>query len=121
MTPGLAVLAVVACGLGAVTRHALLQWGAHCRWPWPTVAANVLGSAVIGVVAAAVLVTGAPVGWLLVVGGGFAGGLSTVSTLAVDALVLWRDGDRRRAVTYVAVTLVTGIGAAAVGWSMAAA
>ena len=120
MTPALAALAVVACGLGALARYGINQCGAGSRWPWPTVVANVLGSAVVGAVAAAVLIADAPAGWLLVLGGGFAGGLSTVSTLAVDALMLWRDGHRRGAAAYVALTLATGFGAAAAGWGAAA-
>lgn len=118
MSPALAVLAVVACGLGAVTRYGINQLGAQSRWPWPTLVANILGSGVIGAVAAAVLVSHAPAGWLLVLGGGFAGGLSTVSTFAVDALVLWRAGDRKSAVSYVVVTVVTGTGATALGWAV---
>lgn len=119
MTLTLAALAVVACGLGALTRYAISQLGAQSRWPWPTLAANVLGSALLGAVAAAVLVADAPAGWLLVLGGGFAGGLSTVSTLAVDVLLLWREGERLSAVTYVALTLATGFAAAAAGWTAA--
>src|SRR5690554_5423670 len=120
MTPALVALAVAACGFGAVARHGINQLGAQSRWPWPTLVANVLGSGVMGVAAAAVLVSHAPIGWLLVFGGGFAGGLSTVSTLAIDALVLWHDGQRRSAAAYVIVTLATGLGSAAAGWAIAA-
>lgn len=120
MTPALAALAVVAGGVGALARYGLHQWGASLRWPWPTVAANVLGSAVLAAVAAAVLVAHAPAGWQLVLGGGFAGGLSTVSTLAVDALALWRCGERRGAVAYATITLAAGLGAAAAGWIVVA-
>lgn len=120
MTPAVAALAVVACGLGAVTRHVINQYGAGSRWPWPTVVANILGSAVLGAVAAAILIADAPATWLLVLGGGFAGGLSTVSTLAVDALELWRDAPRQGAVAYVALTLATGFAAAAAGWAVVA-
>lgn len=116
MTLTLAALAVAACGLGAVVRYAISQVGARARWPWPTVVANVLGSALMGTVGAAVFLADAQTGWLVVLGGGFAGGLSTVSTLAVDALTLWRDGQRRSTVAYVVLTLVTGLGAATAGW-----
>lgn len=60
MTVTLAALAVVACGLGAVARYAINLAGAQSKWPWPTVVANVLGSGVLGTVAAAVLVADAP-------------------------------------------------------------
>lgn len=116
MTVLLASLAVLACGLGALTRYGLYQLAPDARWPWPTVVANLIGSGVLGAVAAAVVVADAPAGWLLVLGGGFAGGLSTVSTLSVDALVLWRNGSRRDAATYVVVTLAAGFSAAAAGW-----
>lgn len=120
MTLGLAALAVVACGLGALARHHINQRGQHARWPWPTVAANIMGAGVLGAVAAAVLTTSASTSWLLVLGGGFAGGLSTVSTFAVDALVLWREGRRQAALTYVALTVLTSFGAAALGWAVVA-
>lgn len=120
MTPTLAALAVVACGLGALARYGISQLGTQAPWPWPTVVANLLGSGALGAVAAAVLVADAPAGWLLVLGGGFAGGLSTVSTLAVDVLVLWRHGNRRGAVTYLSLTVITGLFAGAAGWYSAA-
>lgn len=126
MTPVLAILAVTAAGLGALVRYLLAQWSIH-RSPTPgsspraTVLANLLGSGTAGAAVAAVMVADAPAGWLLVLGGGFAGGLSTFSTLAVDVLMLWRAGRRRQTFTYVVVTLTTGIGAAAAGWYLVAA
>lgn len=118
MTPALFLIAALGCGTGATLRYAISRLDRHGRFPWPTIVSNTAGSALLGCVAAAVIDGGAGVGWLLVLGGGVAGGLSTFSTLAVDAVILWREGRRRALLTYVTATLATGLGAAALGWSV---
>lgn len=118
MTAQAFVLAAIGCGLGSVLRFWLATWRRPHHWPWPTLLANVLGTALLGAAAflndAGNLSTGAS----LVIGGGVAGGLTTFSTLAVDTIVLWRSS-RLRAVTYLAVTGLTGVAAGIVGWAIA--
>jgi CrcB protein len=53
-----------------------------------------------------------------IAGAGIAGGLTTFSTLAVDAVVLWR-ASRFRATMYVATTGVAGVLAGIAGWWLA--
>ncbi|MGC4175578.1 fluoride efflux transporter FluC [Demequina sp.] len=109
------VAGIVACGVGAAARYALGLARREGSFPWPTVAANVVGSAVLGAAAGAVA-TGAPE-WVLVVGGaGLAGGLSTFSSLALDAVTLWGTARRWGAVAYLGATFALGIGAAWLGW-----
>ena len=87
------VAAIVACGIGAAGRYALGLARRPHQYPWPTLAANVVGSAVLGAAASAVH-GGAP-GWVLVVlGAGLAGGITTFSSLALDAVTLWGNGRR---------------------------
>jgi len=106
--------AIVGCGIGASVRYLLGRIDHPWSFPWPTVVANALGSVLLGGAAHLVKVDGA---WIaLVVGTGVAGGLTTFSSLAVDALVLWRDGRRAHAVEYLALTLAVGIAGAAAGW-----
>lgn len=106
--------AMVGCGVGAVGRYLLGRIDHPWSFPWPTVVANALGSVMLGAAARLVDVDGA---WVaLVMGTGVAGGLTTFSSLAVDALVLWRDGRRAHATEYLALTLAVGIAAAAAGW-----
>jgi CrcB protein len=91
-------LLLVAVGGGA---GALLRWGLTLlgRGPWPTVAANVAGSALLGVVAG----TGPP--WAVtLLGAGVAGALTTYSTFALEALTI----PLRTAIVYVVTTLLTG-------------
>jgi CrcB protein len=115
MTPWMYAAAIIACGVGAAARYALsLARGPH-QLPWPTFAANIIGTIVLGAAAAAVD-GGAPDWVLLVLGAGLAGGLTTFSTLALDAVTLWGAGRRSIAVGYLLATAVVGIGAAALGW-----
>ncbi len=117
MTPWMYAAAIVACGVGATGRYALGLARRPHQYPWPTLAANVFGSAVLGAAAAAVH-EGAP-GWVLVViGAGLAGGITTFSSLALDAVTLWGSARRWAAVGYLALTLASGVTAAWLGWAL---
>lgn len=115
MTASTFVLAMAGCGVGAVARFWLSTLRRPHHVPWPTVIANVLGTALLG--ASAALLEGEHLssGAAFVVGAGVAGGFTTFSTLAVDAIVIWRES-KARALAYLAVTLVAGVGAGIVGW-----
>ncbi len=112
------VLAALGCGLGAMLRFWLSTWRRPHHVPWPTLLANVLGTGLLG--AAAFLSDSGHLSAAgsFIVGGGVAGGLTTFSTLAVDAIVLWRSS-RPRAVLYLATTGVAGIVAGLAGWWIA--
>ena len=117
MSPWLYAAAIVACGVGAAGRYALGLARRPHQFPWPTVVANVVGSAVLGAAAAAVH-GGAPEWVLLVFGAGLAGGITTFSSLALDAVTLWGNARRSAAVGYLALTLVLGVTAAWLGWEV---
>ena len=112
------VLAALACGLGSMLRFWLSTWRRPHHLPWPTLLANVLGTALLG--AAAFLSDSGHLSAAgsFIVGAGVAGGLTTFSTLAVDAVVLWR-ASRFRAIMYVATTGVAGVLAGIAGWWLA--
>ncbi|WP_084104942.1 CrcB family protein [Demequina sp. NBRC 110056] len=112
--------AILACGLGAMTRYLIARLDPEAAFPWPTIAANAVGSAVLGAAAAAVE-HGATPTLLFVVGSGFAGGLTTFSTLAVDAVTLLRERRWTASVGYLATTLVVGLACVAIGWSVVSA
>lgn len=107
--------AAVGCGLGAVLRHVLAQHVTAGTLAWHTITANTLASALVGALAG---LTDAPAGVMLVLGTGLGGGLSTFSTLAVDAAHLWEAGERRQALSYLAVTAGLGVAAAWAGWAL---
>ena len=80
------------------------------RFPWTTLAANVVGAFLAGVAVGRVGRSCAPL-----VTTGFLGGLTTMSALAVEADVLFRDGHHGVALAYVAVSTAGGAVAARVG------
>ncbi|WP_159449586.1 CrcB family protein [Demequina sp. NBRC 110057] len=113
MTAWAYAAAILGCGIGAVGRHLLAQRIVAAAMPWQTIVANTLAAALVGAVAG---VADAHPAWMLVLGAGVGGGLSTFSTLAVDGARLWEAGERRRAAAYLAVTFALGVGAAWAGW-----
>lgn len=120
MTPAAFAAAALGCGFGAVIRFALSTLRREHHLPWPTLVANLLGTFLLGA-AGALLGNGTLSSTAaFIVGGGVAGGLTTFSTLAVDAVVMWRTS-RRNAVLYVTITGVSGAGAGALGWAIASA
>ena len=87
------------------------------RFPWGTLAVNVSGAALIGIVAGVVLGAGAlPEGdrllWALLVVG-FLGSYTTVSSFSLQTLGLARAGETARAAIYVVATLFLCLTAAA--------
>lgn len=119
----LSLLAAVAAGgiMGAYLRLGI----AHAapagdgEWPWATLAANLLGTAVLAVVAALVphLLHRHPhLGPLW--GTGFCGALTTFSTVQVEVVRLARDGHVPLAATYYGASIALGL---AVMWTVTAA
>jgi fluoride exporter len=81
-----------------------------------TLTVNVAGSAVLGVL----LGLSAPPSWVVaLVGTGFCGTLTTFSTFGYDVVRLVEERTVARALTYLAASLVLGLGAAAVGFGLA--
>ena len=104
MTPALFILAA---GLGAATRHRINQFG--IRW-YSTLIANVIGSFLLGLLAA----SGPSPSTSTVLGLGFCGSLTTYSMFALEAT----EGSPRSRVTVISGTLVLGLGAAWVGFAL---
>lgn len=113
------VAAIAGCGAGATLRYSLGWLDRRRVFPWPTILANLLGSALMGAVLAAGADALLSPSWTFALGTGTAGGLSTFSSLAVDVAVLWKDGRRRSAAAYVALTVALGLAAAWGGYALA--
>lgn len=115
-SPFIASLYVAAGGaVGAVARYqlgrAVTSWtGGGAGFPWPTLAANVLGCFAMG----------ALFGWLarhggasetmrLLLGVGLLGGFTTFSAFSLEVLLLTERGAHLSAVTYIAMSVLAGI------------
>lgn len=118
------LLSLVALGgaAGSVLRYAVGIWCA-ARFgtflPWGTLAVNVIGSAVIGLLGGA-MVAGMPLpqeARLLVITG-ILGGFTTFSAFSLDTGLLW-DRSPALALGYLAMTLVLGLGAFALCFLLA--
>lgn len=114
-----ATLAAVAAGgaLGALARYGLAMLAMGAVFPWATLAANVVGSFLIGWASDAFLREGAPARPLATafVMAGFCGGFTTFSLFSLEALAFWRDGAAGMAILYVAASLATWLPACAAG------
>jgi fluoride exporter len=112
--------------LGGATRYgltALSLWLAGPPFPWGTLAANVLGALLLGVLAGVFRVGGRfhlPGEAHLFLTAGFCGGLTTFSFLSWQALLLAGRGDWAAAGGYLGATAVLGLGAVWAGYAAGA-
>ena len=100
-------------GMGAVP-GALLRWQLVQHLADQNILANVLGAALLGLLAG---LPAAPRRQLLL-GIGFCGSLTTFSSWMLDAVRLLARGDVSAAVGLVGLTLGLGLGAAALGFQL---
>lgn len=111
-------LLLVALGgaAGAATRYAVERGAAQrltAPFPYGILIANVVGSFMLGVLL--VSVTGA---WLVLLGVGYCGALTTYSTFAHDTMRLAGGGRMPVAVTNVVVSVVAGLLAVSAGLAL---
>ncbi len=115
ITPWMIALTAVAGGAGAAVRYGITAAGARiaAHFPWGVLVANVLGSALGGMLVALIPAGDAlGEGARLVLLTGFCGGLTTFSTFAVDTVQLaQRDETLRAANVNALANLGLGIGA----------
>jgi len=113
------LLVFLGAGLGGVARHSINL--AAGRIPWAasfaaTVGINVLGSLLIGLLAAYLASAGAERGplWLLLATG-VLGGFTTFSAFSLEAATLWQRGELNAAVVYVLASVALSLGGVFVG------
>lgn len=96
------------------------RWPGARSFPWATVAINVTGSLLLGLVAAAVVVRSGAPEWLAIVGVGFCGGYTTFSTASVETVRLLQEGRYRAAAVNTLVTSLASLLACGVGFALVA-
>jgi CrcB protein len=114
---------VVAGAVGAPARY-LLDDAISSRtqgvFPWGTLAINVSGSFLLGLLTGLALFHGLPATPRLVLGTGFCGAYTTFSTFTYETVRLAEEGAVNEAVRNALASLVLGAAAAAAGLAAAA-
>jgi fluoride exporter len=117
------VLLVFAGGaVGSALRYVTDRWVQRqhaLRFPLGTLAVNLVGCFILGVVAGAVADAGWSAHVQALLGTGFCGGLTTFSTFTVEAVELLNGRLTIRAAGYVVLSAGLGVALAALGWALA--
>jgi fluoride exporter len=104
--------------VGAVSRFALdsvIRTRIRSQFPWSTLAINVSGSLLLGVVTGLILFRHDPTDLRLVIGTGFCGGFTTFSTASFESVRLLQRQLYLAAFGNAFGTLAVTMGAAAIG------
>jgi len=110
-------------GIGAALRH-LVNLGAArlfgVAFPWGTLAVNIAGSLIMGLLAAwfATRYAGPDHHLRLFLATGILGGFTTFSAFSLDTVVLWERGAHAAAAGYVGASVVLSIGALVAGLAL---
>lgn len=123
--PGFLLVVVAGGILGALARYGLSSvLPAPGGWPVPTLAINLSGAFLLGLLLEALVRRGPDTGRLrlirLFVGTGFMGAFTTYSTLAVETNTLFGGGRVADALLYVGVSVAAGAAATIAGIWLAA-
>lgn len=113
-----------AAGTGAVLRYVIdlvLQHRTRSDLPYGTLLINLSGSLLLGLITGLVIHHGFPATPAIIIGSGFAGGYTTLSTWAWESLALAETGDLLEAAVNVAGSFALGLAAAAAGLGLAMA
>jgi CrcB protein len=110
----------IGSGLGGLARYGISNLFHGDALPWATVAINVAGSFLLGVL---VVIPFAWISedWREVLGVGLLGGFTTFSTFSVQAFLDLEAGEPGRAFLYVTASVALGVAAAAAGYFAARA
>ncbi|ELY46842.1 fluoride efflux transporter FluC [Natronorubrum tibetense] len=102
--------------IGAVLRHWVYLEFSSDRFPWPTLAVNVIGSFVFGLA----MFAGAGESTLQFVGIGICGAFTTFSSFSVETVQLYERGDRLLAVVNAGGNLALSLLAIGLAWGLVA-
>ncbi|WP_158894333.1 fluoride efflux transporter CrcB [Amycolatopsis anabasis] len=118
------LLVALGGALGAVARYLIdrrVQRASDSAFPWGTLTVNVVGSAILGLLAGWALAGGEPEAVRSFLGIGLCGSLTTFSTFGYETVRLVTERARLYAAANVVVTVFAGFGAAAGALVLAAA
>ena len=114
-------LVVIGGAMGAPLRYvtdlAVQRWHGG-RFPWGTLAVNVVGCLLLGMVLGLAASGAASAEVLSLVGTGFCGALTTYSTFSFETVRLVEDGAFAAVLGNVLLSLGGGLGAGVLGWTI---
>ncbi len=117
-----AVAVALAAGVGAVVRYLIDQLVQHRTrgdFPYGTIIINITGSFLLGLTTGLALHHGLDTTATVVIGTGFAGGYTTLSTWAWETLALAETGDLLEASINIVGSFAAGLAAASAGLGLA--
>jgi CrcB protein len=118
----LTLAVALAAGVGAITRYVVDQVVQHrtgARLPYGTFLINVTGSLLLGLVTGLAAHHGLPATPTVILGAGFAGGFTTLSTWAWESLALVEADNLLPALLNIVGSVAAGLAAAAAGLGLA--
>ena len=101
---------------GAVLRFYISETLPTSSFPWATLSGNLVGAFLLGGVASAALTQVISEGQALLLGVGFLGAFTTMSTFSMETITLVEQGQWRTAGLYVALSSLAGPMLAWAGW-----
>ncbi|MBD9371395.1 fluoride efflux transporter CrcB [Rhizobium sp. ARZ01] len=117
------LIVFIGAGIGGASRHGvnvLADRISSNGFPLGTIAVNVLGCMVMGLLAGFFAFRGhLPQEWRLLLTTGVLGGFTTFSAFALDATLLWERGNLGLAAAYVFASVVLSLGAVIAGLFLA--
>ncbi|WFE45192.1 CrcB family protein [Verrucosispora sp. WMMD1129] len=118
------ILVALGAAVGAPLRYLVdraVQGRHDSVFPWGTLAVNVVGSLLLGVLIGGAAVGAVPGSLVNLLGLGLCGALTTYSTFGYETIRLLEDGARFPALVNAGVSVVAALGAAFVGVALAEA
>lgn len=108
------LLVALGGAVGSVARYGVNVWTMRAfgpAFPWGTLAVNVVGGFVMGLLAAVLALRGGSTDARVFLMTGVLGGFTTFSAFSLDAVTLWERGEAGTAALYVAASVALSVGA----------
>ena len=116
----MSILLAVSIGLGgaigAALRAMVGKWIPSVEFPWATLLVNVSGSLLLAATLSSMPADSDFV--KAIAGAGFCGAFTTFSTFILEVVILYREGKRKRSISYLTTTICFCILASLVGLNL---
>ena len=113
------LLVALGGGIGSMLRYGISVLINVKEFPWPTLAVNIIGSFVIGlIIAFSIKEESFFTNWKLFLATGICGGFTTFSAFSMENIQLLQNEKYLFALTYILLSVVLGIAAAFAGFKL---